>query len=141
MAARGAQVWQPQRADSQKLLFSIQTLEQAAHSVLSATADCWKTTSHPHDYKLADNDFGAVYINESFTHLTLSLLNRVQFRFKQAKFHTSLCTWLSLQGELKFQNYSSNKTSVLAQGKHPALLVYGRRWMRPFKFWFNFWFK
>lgn len=82
MAAREAQVWQLQRAHSQKLLFSIQMLEQTAHSVLSATADHWKTTSHLHDYKPADNYFGAVNINESFTHLTLLFLNRVQLRFK-----------------------------------------------------------
>lgn len=82
MHARGAQVCQLHRADNQKLLFSIQMLEQAAHSVLSVTADPWKITSHPHDYEPTDNYFGAVNINESFAYLTLLHLNRVQFRFK-----------------------------------------------------------
>lgn len=90
----------------------IHMLEQAAHSVFCAIADCWKKTSQPQDYKPTDNYFGAVNINESFTLFTLLLLQgAIQI---QTKFHTSLCTWLSLRLKPKFQNYSSNKTSALA---------------------------
>ena len=85
-----------------------------ANPNLSATADRWKTTPHPYGYKPADNYFGAVNINESISHLPLLFLNRVQLRFKQPKFHTSLCTWLFLQAESKFQSYLFNKTPVLA---------------------------
>lgn len=114
-----------QRIDRQNLLFSIQMMEQAANPIFSTTADSWKSTSNSYGYKPANNYLGAVNIDENFSHLTLLFLIWVYVRLKQPQFHTSLCTWLLLLSEPRFQSYLMNRAGVAyAPAKETILLCW-----------------